>query len=128
MSCWKVNVCGKDLCGCKCGDGRVDLGGEACGFPPKTIRAIIAFLVIGVTFVAFVGAGAVFAVDGQYKLLMGIITAMTNIASASLGYYFGHRGVTNHPSVIPDTKSYASRSRELSDVATCDSCEDDPEK
>nr|QBK91805.1 MAG: hypothetical protein LCPAC304_01430 [Pithovirus LCPAC304] len=52
---------------------------------------MLAFLVVGVTFLGLIGALVVFAVDGQYDLLLGVIAAMTNIASGSLGYYFGVR-------------------------------------
>jgi hypothetical protein len=92
MSCWGISFFGKDLCRFRCGDGTVDLSGEAFGLPPKTVRAMLAFSIVSVTFFTLVGAATVFAIYKEYKLMMAVVTAMINICSAILGYYFGSRG------------------------------------
>lgn len=91
MSCWSLALCGKDWFRIGCGDGGHDLSGEAFGVPPKTVRAMLAFLIVGFTFLGFTGAIVVFSLSGQFKLVMGIVSTMTNIASLTLGYYFGSR-------------------------------------
>jgi len=92
MSCWGLECCSKQIFRLSCGDGEIDLSTQAFGLPPKTIRAILAFIIVSGTFFCFIGATATFAIDGKYKLLLGTLTAMTNVMSASLGFYFGSRG------------------------------------
>ena len=105
MSCWKCDCFNKRVCGLSCGNGEIDLSTQAFGLPPKTIRAILAFIIVIATFLSFIGAVATFAIAGKYNLLLGVLTAMTNIMSACLGFYFGSRGSSKeskHPPINND--------------------------
>lgn len=101
-------MCGKEIFKFGCGDGETDLSGEAFGCPPKTIRAMLAGFVTTVTFICFVGSMIVFAIDEQYKLLLGVLTATTNITSVAIGYYFGHRSATHKEKSEKKDKFYSS--------------------
>jgi len=98
MSCWGLECCGKKTFLFRCGGDEVDLSTQAFGLPPKTIRAILAFIIVAGTFLCFIGAITTFAIDKKHDLVLGTLTAMTNIMSACLGFYFGSRGSSNEKS------------------------------
>jgi len=94
MSCWNFECCGKKIILFGCGDGEIDMSTQALGLPPKSVRALLAFVVVIITFICFMGAVAIFAVNEEYDLLLGALAAMTNVMSAIIGFYFGSRGST----------------------------------
>lgn len=68
MSCWSLKVCNKEIFKIGCGDGETDLSGEAFGCPPKTVRAILSGFITSVTFLCFIGAIIIFAINEQWGL------------------------------------------------------------
>lgn len=82
-------------------DGHADLfhqpcccGGdpdEACGYPPKTVRAIISITIVLLSFITFVFLAIFLAIKEQYTEAMGIAGIISSVLSGVIGYYFGSK-------------------------------------
>jgi len=88
MSCWQLKCCGRDF---------VEFGwctrtpGEACGWPPKTIRSILALSVVFIAMIAAVVVIIFLAINKEWDISVGLLGAILSIATGVLGYYFGYR-------------------------------------
>ena len=64
---------------------------EACGHPPKTIRAVISVTAVFFSFALFVSLALLLAVREQYTESMGIVSVISGELGTIVGYYFGTR-------------------------------------
>lgn len=90
MSCFKSKCCGKecslDLC-----KGTID---EAFGLPKKTIRAILALIVI-CSAMALTSTLLIFlCIHEEWDISIGLVGAVLSIGTGILGYYFGFRSAS----------------------------------
>lgn len=60
---------------------------EACGYPPKTVRAIISVTIVVLSFVTFV----FLAIKEKYTEAMGVAGLISSSLSGVIGYYFGSK-------------------------------------
>jgi disulfide bond formation protein DsbB len=68
---------------------------EACGWPPRTVRALLAVIslifVFGICTVSII----LLLINQQYQSAIGIIAALTGIIGSIIGYYFGMHTATS---------------------------------
>ncbi len=64
---------------------------EACGYPPKTIRATISLIITCASFFLFGFMIVYFCLTGQYTHAMAVGGIITTILGTVIGYYFGTR-------------------------------------
>lgn len=88
MSCWQLKCCGKEC---------LEFGwcartpGEACGWPPKTVRAILAISVILIAMMASLLVIVFLVIDEEWDIAVGVMGALLSVGTGVLGYYFGYR-------------------------------------
>lgn len=101
------------MCNFCCGDNP----DEACGHPPKTIRAIISVTAVISSFGLFVFLAIWLAVKEQYTEAMGIVSVIAGELGTIVGYYFGTRSKTEAQNEIAQIEDRAARfaRRELID-------------
>lgn len=64
---------------------------EACGYPPKTVRAIISCFIVMISFAAFAFIAVWFTVKEEYTNAMSIVGIMGGELGGVIGYYFGSK-------------------------------------
>lgn len=67
---------------------------EACGYPPKTIRAIISVTACVVSFAVFGFMAVYLTLKGQYTEATAMAGIMSTELGTIVGYYFGTRNKT----------------------------------
>lgn len=72
---------------CFCGDNP----NEACGYPPKTIRAIISVTACITSFLLFSFLVIFLAIKEQYTEAIGVVGIISTELGTIVGYYFGTR-------------------------------------
>lgn len=82
---------------------------EACGYPPKTVRAIISVTAVLSSFGLFVFLAVWLAVKEQYTEAMGIVSVIAGELGTIVGYYFGTRSKTEAHQEIVDIENRAVR-------------------
>jgi len=88
MSCLQLKCFGKQLfeCGWCARDPQ-----EACGWPPKTVRSILAIIVLDI--------------KHKWEVSVGLSGGLLSVGSGILGYYFGYRSGTTKPVTTRDIES-----------------------
>lgn len=87
-SCWQVKCCGKEA---------IEFGwctrtpGEACGWPPKTVRAILALLVVIISMLSSLMVIIFLVISKEWVIAVGAMGTLLSIGTGVLGYYFGYR-------------------------------------
>lgn len=64
---------------------------EACGYPPKTVRATISVFICIVTFLVLAFLVIFFAIKEEYTNSMGVAAMLNGEVGTVIGYYFGSR-------------------------------------
>jgi len=64
---------------------------EACGYPPKTIRAIISVSACLISFTVLAFLAIFLAIKGEYTQSMGSVGILSTELGTIVGYYFGTR-------------------------------------
>jgi len=88
MSCWQCNCCDKPF---------LEVGwcprdpDQACGWPAKTIRSILALLVVGLAIIAALVVLIFLSIEREWEIAIGVVGTLLSIATGVLGYYFGFR-------------------------------------
>lgn len=73
---------------------------EACGWPPRTVRATLAVLSLAIVFSTCSAVIIMLIIQQQYATAMSLIGALLAIIGSITGYYFGsHTATTSVPSV-----------------------------
>lgn len=67
---------------------------EAFGWPPRTVRALIALSSVFVVFHTFCAVIVILVIKEQYSIAMSLAGALLGIIGSIIGYYFGTRGST----------------------------------
>ena len=62
---------------------------EALGWPPGSVRAILAIIIIPCTTIGSIILMCLMFWKQQYTSAMGILSGLTGLAGAVVGYYFG---------------------------------------
>jgi hypothetical protein len=86
---------------------------EACGWPPRTVRAIIAILSIMIIFGIACFGIIMLMIKDQYSTAVGIIGALLGIVGGITGYYFGIHSSTSTTSTTPDIENKNDKGKEM---------------
>jgi hypothetical protein len=74
------------MCGGCCFGNNPD---EACGYPPKTIRAFISVTICLISFLIFAFLAISFTINEQYAHAMAMVGLISTELGTVIGYYFG---------------------------------------
>src|SRR5437764_233774 len=78
---------------------------ESCGWPPGTIRAILALPAIILTFIISAVVVILLIVNyQQYTIAVGLLGTMFSVISAIVGYYFGTKAGDTATEMVADTQ------------------------
>lgn len=94
MSCWQCNFCNKKF---------LEVGwcprdpNQACGWPAKTVRSMLAIIVITVASLAAMTVLVFLCIHKKWDIGVGVLGALLSIATGVLGYYFGFRSGQKNP-------------------------------
>lgn len=91
MSCLSCTCCGKRCSFKLCSKSRE----EALGLPKRTVRAVIAMVVIFSTLILTATVLIFLCVNEKWDIAIGVLGAILSIATGVLGYYFGFRSGSN---------------------------------
>jgi len=97
-SCWQVKCCGREF---------FEFGwcartsDEACGWPPKTVRASLAILVIIMAMIAALVVIVFLVIEKEWEIAVGVLGTLLSVATGVLGYYFGYRSGATFGSSSP---------------------------
>lgn len=62
---------------------------EALGWPPGSVRAVLALSIIPLTMAGSIALMILMFVKEQYSAALGILSGLTGMAGSVVGYYFG---------------------------------------
>ena len=62
---------------------------EALGLPPGSVRAILSMIIIPLTVCGSLALMILMFWKGQYEAALGILSGLTGVMGAGIGYYFG---------------------------------------
>lgn len=94
MSCWQMKCCGKDILDCGWCARHPN---QACGWPPKTVRSILAVIVITIAILASLVTIVFLDIKHKWEISVGLLGGLLSIGSGILGYYFGYRSGSKEP-------------------------------
>lgn len=84
---------------------------EACGWPPKTVRATMALFIVILVHIAATTAMIWFIVDKQYESALGILATLTGSVGTIIGYYFGSRSGESASKLLAEAEHELIESR-----------------
>ena len=78
---------------------------EACGWPPKTIRAIIAIILVLSVFPSSIFLMVFLILKQQYDSAIAVSASMMGIIGTVIGYYFGTRASESKNKLASDIEN-----------------------
>jgi len=100
------------MCGGCCFGNNPD---EACGYPPKTIRAFISVTICLFSFLIFAFLAIVFALDKQFAHAMAMVGLISTELGTVIGYYFGSSSDKKKVSISETTAKLEEGNEEKKD-------------
>lgn len=88
---------------------------EACGYPPKTIRAAISIFIVIISFSIMAFMACVFTIRGEYTQAMAIVGIISGELGGVIGYYFGSK---QQKVSADDVAAMSARFREINRAPT----------
>lgn len=86
---------------------------EACGYPPKTVRAIISVTACLISFIVMAFLAIFFAIKEQYTEAMGVLGILSTELGTIVGYYFGTKNKSETKAEIIDIEKAIARERDF---------------
>jgi len=86
---------------------------EACGYPPKTVRAIISITACLISFLVMAFLAVWFAVHERYTEAMGVLGILSTELGTIVGYYFGTKNKSETRAEVIDVERSIARERGL---------------
>ena len=86
---------------------------EACGYPPKTVRAIISVSACLISFGLFSFLVIFFAFKERYTEVMSVIGIIATELGTIVGYYFGVRASEEKEKILDERERLLEEKRAL---------------
>jgi len=77
---------------------------ESCGYPPGTIRSLIAILTIVLTYITGAVTIGIMIWYQQYTIAVGILGTMFSIIAAVIGHYFGQKAADSANGLVANVQ------------------------
>ena len=94
---------------------------EALGLPPGSVRAILAISIIPLTVLGSITLMCLMFWKGEYTSALGILSGLTGMSGAVVGYYFGSKAsnkatdeiIKVHKDISDTQKNLIDRGQEM---------------